>query len=332
MDEKERNGCGTLKKNKKIVMLERKSVGDDVDVSALEQLGELVVYDYSDAENTPERIRDADVVIVNKVPMNEQTLGEAGKLRFIAATATGTNIFDMDYCRRRGIQVANVTDYSTYSVAQHTFAMLFYVLEKLPYYDDYVKSGGYCGSPLFTHLDQRFWQIRGKVWGIIGLGNIGREVARIAGAFGCKVIYYSTSGKNSNGEYKRVELDELLRQSDIISIHAPLNAATENLMDREKFQKMKKSAILLNLGRGPIINEADLADALEAGELAGAGLDVLCREPMDPDCPLRRLAGDGRLLITPHIAWASVEARQLVVDETAKNIQAWQEGIARNLV
>ena len=316
----------------KIVMLERKSVGDDVDISALERLGELAAYDYSNERNTPERIRDADVVIVNKVPMNEETLGGAHKLQFIAATATGTNIFDLAYCRSRGIRVANVSGYSTYSVAQHTFAMLFYLLEKLPYYDAYVKSGGYCESPLFTNLQQRFWQLRGKVWGIIGLGNIGREVAKIARAFGCEVIYYSTSGRNQNSEYRRVSLEELLEQADILSIHAPLNADTENLMTAERFRRMKDSAILLNLGRGPIINEEDLAQALERGELAGAGLDVLCQEPMAPDCPLRRLAGSDRLLVTPHIAWASVEARQLVVDETAKNIQAWQAGVERNLV
>ena len=305
----------------KIVMLERKSVGDDVDISALERLGELAAYDYSNERNTPERIRDADVVIVNKVPMNEETLGGAHKLQFIAATATGTNIFDLAYCRSRGIRVANVSGYSTYSVAQHTFAMLFYLLEKLPYYDAYVKSGGYCESPLFTNLQQRFWQLRGKVWGIIGLGNIGREVAKIARAFGCEVIYYSTSGRNQNSEYRRVSLEELLEQADILSIHAPLNEYTQGLMNAEAFRKMKSEAILLNMGRGPIICEADLADALNNHEILAAGLDVLCEEPMAKDSPLLTVTDQSRLFITPHIAWAAVESRQRLMKIVAGQIR-----------
>lgn len=316
----------------KLVMLEKKSLGDDVDISAFEELGELTVYDYTTEEEAAERMKDADVILVNKVPMNEKTLGEAGNVKLLCVTATGTNIVDMDYCGKRGIAVTNVAGYSTHSVAQHTFALLFYVLEKLRYYDEYVKSGAYCDSPMFTHLDEKFYEIRGKVWGIIGLGNIGREVAKIAEAFGCRVIYYSTTGKNNQQPYEQVDLDTLLCTSDILSIHAPLNPATENLMTVEKFARMKKSAILINVGRGPIVNEADLAEALSKEMIAGAALDVLCSEPMRRDNPLLRVKDSRKLVITPHTAWASVEARQKLVDEVAENIRAWQKGEDRNIV
>ena len=316
----------------KIVMLEARSLGEDVDLSAYETLGDFTAYEDTKPEDTPGRIKDADIVVVNKIPMNEKTLGSADHLKLLCVTATGTNIVDMEYCRKRGITVTNVAGYSTYSVAQHTFALLFYVLEKLNYYDSYVKSGAYCDSPLFTHLDERFFEIRGKVWGIIGLGNIGREVAKIAEAFGCRVIYYSTTGKNSSSAYERVDLDTLLRTSDIVSIHAPLNAATDHLMTLEKFEKMKRSAILINVGRGPIVDEADLVKALTEGMIAGAGLDVLSVEPMQKDNPLRKLQDSRKLVITPHIAWASVEARQRLADETAENIRAWMRGEKRNVV
>ena len=187
--------------------------------------------------------------------------------------------------------------------------MAFYLLEKLRYYDDYVKDEKYIDDTIFTHFTNRFFELSGKTWGIIGLGNIGRRVAGIAKSFGCRVIYYSTSGKNHNKEYEEVDFDTLLAESDILSVHAPLDENTQNLMDKDAFEKMKNTAIFLNLGRGPIVVEADLADALEQGRIAAAGLDVLCIEPMSPDNPLRRIKDSDKLLITPHIGWASVEAR-----------------------
>ena len=222
--------------------------------------------------------------------------------------------------------------YSTNGVAQHTFALLFYILEKLNYYDNYVKSGEYARGTCFSHFGQNFFELDGKTWGIIGLGAIGNRVAQIAKAFGCHIICYSASGKKYNTEYEQVSLDELLSRSDILSVHAPLNGYTENLMTLEKFRKMKKSAIFLNLARGAIVNEPDLYTALTEGSIAGAGLDVLCKEPMDPENPLLKIQDSNKLIITPHIAWAAKETRFRVVDEVVKNIQRFQRDDRTNRV
>lgn len=261
----------------KIVFLDSKTIGDDIDLSEYDKLGEVVKYDFSTTEEAAERTRDADVIVLNKVEVNEKSIGQAKNLKLVCVTATGTNNLDKEYLAKRGIEWRNVAGYSTETVAQHTFALLFYLLEKLRYYDDYVKSEKY--------------------------------VADIAKAFGCHVVYYSTSGRNSQPGYERVDFDTLLATSDIVSVHAPLTDDTLGLMDKAAFEKMKKSAIFLNLGRGPIVNEADLAQALMDGELAAAGLDVLAQEPMSEDNPLRAIKDSNKLIITPHIAWASVEAR-----------------------
>ena len=298
----------------KIVFLDVKTIGEDIDLSGYEALGEVVKYDFSTSEQARERTRDADVIILNKVEINEKSIGEADKLKLVCVTATGTNNLDKEYLAERGIAWRNVAGYSTETVAQHTFALLFYLFEKLSYYDDYVKSEKYIGDVSFTHFDHVFHELTGKTWGIIGLGNIGRRVADIAKMFGCHVIYYSTSGKNSQPGYERVEFDELLEKSDIVSVHAPLTEETQGLMDAKAFSKMKESAIFLNLGRGPIVVEKDLADALDNGDIAAAGLDVLSVEPMREDNPLRRIKDSEKLIITPHIAWASVEARTRLME------------------
>ena len=293
----------------KIVFLDAKSIGEDIDLSGFDALGEVVKYDFTTDEEVPKRVADADIIIVNKVNINEKTIGGAEHVKMVCVTATGTNNLDKEYLESRKIIWHNVAGYSTESVTQHTFAMAFYLLEKLRYYDDYVKDEKYIDDTIFTHFTNRFFELSGKTWGIIGLGNIGRRVAGIAKSFGCRVIYYSTSGKNHNKEYEEVDFDTLLAESDILSVHAPLDENTQNLMDKDAFEKMKNTAIFLNLGRGPIVVEADLADALEQGRIAAAGLDVLCIEPMSPDNPLRRIKDSDKLLITPHIGWASVEAR-----------------------
>lgn len=316
----------------KIVILEADSLGDDVDLSIFDSLGEVTRYNHSVPSENKKRIKDADVVIVNKIPMNESTLADANNLKLICITATGTNIVDFDYTNSRNIVVTNVKGYSTQSVIQHTFALLFYVYEKLHYYDTFVKSGDYIRSDVFSHFDKKFNELYGKTWGIIGLGDIGRGVADVAKAFGCNVIYYSTSGKNTNNDYKKVDFDILLRDSDIISIHAPLNKDTHNLIDKKAFIKMKSSAVLLNLGRGPIINEEDLADALRNNIIAGAGLDVISVEPMEANNPLYGIQDSSKLIITPHIAWATVEARNRVVEEVYKNIKAYINGESRSVV
>lgn len=293
----------------KIVFLDAKTIGEDIDLSGFDKLGEVVKYPFSTSAEVPERLRDADVAIINKISINETTIGQAASLKLVCVAATGTDNLDKQYLEKRNIAWRNVAGYSTESVAQHTFAMLFYLLEKLRYYDDYVKEDHYTNDIIFTHFSEHFNEINKKVWGIIGLGNIGRRVAGIAEAFGADVIYASPSGNAPQDGYRQVPMDTLLAKSDIISVHAPLNEYTENLIGKAAFSKMKKSCIFLNLGRGPIVVEKDLADALDAGEIAAAGLDVLCEEPMSEHNPLRRIKDSRKLFITPHIAWASVEAR-----------------------
>lgn len=308
----------------KIVFLDVKTIGDDIDLSGYDALGEVVKYGFSTPEEIPERIKDADVIILNKAPVNEQTIGGAKNLKLVCVTATGTNNLDKEYLAKRKIAWRNVAGYSTESVAQHTFALLFYLLEKLSYYDAYVKEERYVNDTIFTHFAEHFNQICGKTWGIIGLGNIGRRVADIAKAFGANVIYYSTTGKNTQEGYTRVDFDTLLATSDILSVHAPLTAETENLMDKDAFSKMKPSAIFLNLGRGAIVVEQDLADALNTHQIAAAGLDVLCEEPMSRDNPLLSIKDSRRLFITPHIAWASVEARTNLMNIILEQIKEWE--------
>lgn len=293
----------------KIVFLDVKTIGEDIDLSCFDALGEVVKYPFSTPEEALERTKDADVIVLNKVEINEKSIGKAEHLKLVCVTATGTNNLDKEYLADRGIQWRNVAGYSTESVAQHTFALLFYLLEKLNYYDNYVKSEKYIGDVTFTHFANVFHEISGKTWGIVGLGNIGRRVADLAKLFGCCVIYYSTSGKNNNNDYERVSFDELLKTSDIISVHAPLDENTRGLMNADAFQKMKETAIFLNLGRGPIVVEDDLAKALKEDQIAAAGLDVLSVEPMAENNPLREIKDSEKLIITPHIAWASVEAR-----------------------
>ena len=305
----------------KIVFLDRKSIGSDLDLSEFDALGEVVMYDFSTPAEALERTRDADIIVLNKTPINKDTIGQAERLKLVCVTATGTNNLDKDYLAQRGIEWRNVAGYSTKTVAQHTFALLFYVWEHLRYYDDYVKDGRYADDRLFTHYDNTFHELAGKTWGIIGLGTIGREVAGIAEAFGCKVQYYSTSGRNHTEDDKEVSFDELLASSDIVSIHAPLNAQTEGLIDATALSRMKKTAVLINVGRGPIVVEQDLIEALKEGVIAAAGLDVLCEEPMSKASPFLGYRDSDRLFITPHIAWASIEARTRLMHIIADQIR-----------
>jgi len=316
----------------KIVFLETDTLGDDIDLTPFDQLGEVTKYACSDPNENAERVKDADVIIVNKIPMKEKSLQKADHVQLICVTGTGTNIVDINYTNSRGIKVANVKSYSTQSVVQHTFALFFYLYEKLSYYDNFVKSGEYIKSDIFSHFIVKFHELSQKTWGIIGLGEIGKGVAEVAKQFGCNIIYYSTSGANHNSEYKQVDLDTLLKDADVISIHAPLNDVTRNLIGEEQLHKMKKTALLLNLGRGPIINEDALYKALKEDWIAGAGLDVLSAEPMRSTNPLIEIQDSTKLIITPHIAWATVEARRRVTEEVLKNIIAFQNGEARNII
>ena len=316
----------------KIVFLDAKTVGDDIDLSVFEAFGDFIAYPTTKGSEVFDRVYDADIIITNKVIIDREVIDYARDLKLICVAATGTNNVDILYAKEKGIAVTNVAGYSTESVVPHTFAMLFYILEQLRYYDDYVKSGQYAESDIFTHLGRPFSEINGKRWGIIGLGTIGRRVGQVAESFGCDVIYHSTSGVKREERYREYPLDELLKTSDIVSIHAPLNEKTRNLITYDKISLMKPSAILLNLGRGGIVNEEDLARALDEGLISGAGLDVLEKEPIDPYSPLLSIKNRDRLLITPHIAWTSIEARKRLIQEIAENIRAFLNGKERNRV
>ncbi len=316
----------------KLVVLERNSVGTDIDVSCFEKFGEVDYYPNTVAENTAERVKDADIIIANKAPMNESTLKDAPNVKLICLFATGFDNVDLAYCRSRGIGVANVVNYSTAAVVQHTLLLALALEEKLAFYDDYVKSETYANQDRFSNFDRPFGEFEGKTWGIVGMGNIGRKVAQVVQALGCKVIFYSASGKSSCTEYERVELDELLAQSDILSLHCPLSDRTRGLINKEAFSKMKKSAILVNVARGPVVDTQALYDALTEGQIAAAGLDVLEKEPISKDNPLGSIKDSTKLIITPHMAWASTEARMRLVDEVVKNIQAFLDGEERNIV
>ena len=316
----------------KIVFLDAKTIGDDIDLSGYDALGEVVKYGFSTPEEARERTRDADVIVLNKVVINEQSIGEAEHLKLVCVTATGTNNLDKEYLDQRGIAWRNVAGYSTETVAQHTFALLFYLLEKLHYYDEYVKSGAYSAQDRFSNFDRPFYELEGKTWGIVGMGNIGRRAAAIATAFGCKVIFYSITGKSTCTDYPQVDKDTLLKESDFLSLHCPLSDLSRNFIDKEALRKMKKTAILINVARGPVVNNADLYEALVAGEIQAAGLDVLEKEPLELSNPLSQLKDSNKLIITPHLAWASVEARTRCVQGVYENIKAFMRGENRNVV
>lgn len=316
---------------KRIVILDGKTLGD-IKLEKLSEIGEVKYYDTTDISEVKERVRDANIVLTNKVVLNRENLSEANNLEFIAEVATGFNNIDVEYAKEKGIGVANVAGYSTNAVVQHTFAVALALLDEVTYYDSYVKSGEYSKSGLFTCLDKPYYEIEGKTWGIIGLGNIGRKVAKIAEAFGAKVVYYSTTGNNSNDEFSRVSFDELLSKSDIISIHAPLSNNTLGLLNYEALCKMKNSAILVNMGRGPIVVEEDLVRAIDENKIRGAALDVFEVEPININSPLLTMKNKDKIILSPHIAWASVEARERLFNEVIENIIAFYNGEIRNRV
>ena len=304
----------------KIVLLDALTFGE-TNLNGFESLGEVVIYQTTSAEQTQERISGCDVIVTNKVIITEENIQNTPGLKLICVAATGMNNVDLEAAQKRNIEVKNVAGYSTDSVIQHTFSMLFYLLGHSRYYDESVKDGSYSRSAIFTDVSRPFFEIKGKKWGIIGLGAIGRGVASIAKTFGAELSYYSTSGVNRTEDYQRQNLDELLKTCDIITIHAPLNDKTKNLLDYEKLQICKDGAILLNLGRGGIINEDALAKIIDEKNLI-FGLDVLTKEPMKQNHPFLSVKNKDQLYITPHIAWTSIEARDLLISSTIENIKS----------
>lgn len=317
----------------KIVILERNSVGTDVSVDSISELGEVTVYRNTvTPEEVRERIKDADIIVANKSPLCEDTLKDAPNVKLICEFATGYDNCDLAYCSQRGIKVANVRDYSTAMVAQHTFALALALSEKLPHYDNYVKSGAYSVQDRFSNFDLPFLELEGKTWGIVGMGNIGKRVAKIAEAFGCRVIFHSITGKSTCTDYPQVDKDTLLAESDFLSLHCPLSDLSLNFIDGEALKKMKKTAVLINVARGRVVDNAALYEALVSGEIAAAGLDVVEKEPLELSNPLSKLQDSNQLIITPHLAWASVEARTRCVQGVYDNITAFLRGEERNVV
>ncbi|WP_122893972.1 D-2-hydroxyacid dehydrogenase [Arcobacter peruensis] len=303
----------------KIVILDRASLGFDMDVSVFDTLGDVTSYDLTTPNQTKQRVKDADIVLTNKVVLGKDEMSDS-TIKFIAITATGMNNVDLEYAKNNNIEVKNVAGYSNSSVSQVAFSMIFYFVGKLNYYKSYVDNGKWQKSPLFTHIDEPFFELDGKRVGVIGLGAIGSSFASRAQAFDCEVVYYSTSGKNSSNEFKRVELDELLKTSDIISIHCPLNPQTQNLLNYENMKNIKDKAILLNLGRGGIINEEDLSKIIDEKEIY-CGIDVVNVEPIEESNPLLKVKNKDRLLLTPHIGWGSVESRTKLIELVANNVR-----------
>lgn len=316
----------------KIVVLERNSAGIDIQMD-YSDLGEVTYYPNTvTKEEVAERIKDADVVVANKSPFCEETLKNAKNLKLICELATGFDNCDLKYCKEHGVQVRNVVDYSTAMVAQHTFTLALSLLGKLPHYDNYVKSGAYGAQDRFSNFDIPFYELDGKVWGIVGMGNIGKRVAKIAESFGCKVIFYSASGNSICTDYERVDLDTLLEKSDVLSLHCPLTDRTRHLIDENALNKMKSTAVLVNVARGAVVDNKALYKALVNKKIAAAGLDVLEQEPISAENPLGLLQDSNQLIITPHLAWASVEARTRCVAEVRKNIESFMRGESRNVV
>jgi glycerate dehydrogenase len=304
----------------KIIFLDSATLGQDVSLEPIAALGELVCYESTSPEKVFERISDCEVLITNKVRIGKPQIDAAPRLKLICEAATGVNNIDVDYAASRGIPVRNVAAYSTESVVQTTFMHLLTLIQGRGYYDRFVKDGSYSNSGCFTCMDIAFNELDGKKLGIIGLGTIGGRVARVAEAFGMKVSYYSTSGTNHSSQYPSLLLDQLMAESDVVSVHAPLNARTDGLVGYRELSLMKRTAYLLNMGRGGIVVEADLARALDEGLLAGAGLDVFSAEPLPAGHPFLTMAHPERLSLTPHVAWASIEARKRLIAGIARNI------------
>ena len=304
----------------KIVFLDAATMGD-ADMSEIAALGEFVCYPSSTAEEARERVADADVALLNKIIVDKEFLDAAPKLKLICEAGTGINNIDVDLCRQCGVEVRNVAAYSTDSVAQTAWMHILNLAGIAFHYDEYIRSGEYSAGSIHVDAGHPFTELAGKTLGIVGMGAIGKKVACIACAFGMKVIYYSTSGTSHCKDYPSVSLDELLRRSDVISIHAPYNERTAGLIDYEGLCKMKPTAFLVNTGRGGIAVEEDLVRAIDEQRIAGAGIDVYVKEPLSADHPYLHCKSPQRLLLTPHIAWYSKEARQRLVQAMADNIR-----------
>ncbi len=317
---------GVSEKTIRAVILDGATLGEDISFSPLAEVAELTVYPGTPAEEVPVRIKNAHVVIVNKIKLNETNLSEAKKLRLICVAATGYDNIDLAYCREHGIAVCNVLGYSTDSVAQLTVALVLQLVFRFSAFTDFVKSGAYTASGVANRLYPAFHELSGKTWGIVGAGHIGKKAAKIAEAFGCRVI---VCRRQTDPEYPTVDIDTLCRESDIITVHTPLNDQTRGLISRERIEMMKPGVIFVNVARGAVTDEAALADAVRNGHIGGLGVDVYTEEPLPLSNPLYAVRDLPGVCLTPHMAWGAVEARQRCVNEMAENIRAFYAGQIR---
>jgi glycerate dehydrogenase len=317
----------------KITFLDAASLGPglEADLAQFLRWGSVEQWDNTAREDRRQRLTGCQVAVANRTPFDDELMASCPELKLILLTATGFNNVDLEAARRHGIGVCNVVGYSTESVAQHTLALLLGLMEQTAWLDGYAKRE-WAGSTTFEHLGRPFHEIAQRTWGIIGLGNIGRRVADLARAFGARPSYFSTSDTDRSSDLPRLSLEELLAASDIVTVHSPLTPSTRGLLGARELALMKPTAYLVNVGRGGIVDESALAEALDGGRLAGAALDVTLPEPPLPDNPLLKLARPERLLLSPHVAWASVESRHRCLDEVALNLQAWLGGTRRNRV
>jgi glycerate dehydrogenase len=316
----------------RIVVLDSSSIGHDAAVAALSGLGELSMHGISPRATVIERLAGADIAVTNRVRFDAALLKALPDLKLIALTATGYDGVDIEAMRQLGKALCNVPGYSTESVAQHTLSLALALASRVPLLDAMSKAGVTRTDDALPLLDESFLEISSATWGIIGLGSIGKRVASLAEALGARVVYFSTSGRHDEPGFARRGLPELLTESDIVSIHCPLNDSTRGLIGARELTLMKPRSFLINAGRGGIVDEAALADALERKRIAGAALDVLAREPLEEGSPLRAQAIADRLILSPHVAWASRESRARLLAETALNIEAFIAGGRRNRV
>lgn len=305
----------------KIVFLDYSTLGG-ANIDGFKRFGDVVVYDTTEQKDVNDRIKDADVVVINKIIMSQKVIQNAANLKLILISATGTNNIDFDAAKKHNVSVKNVAGYSTDGVVQHTFALLFSLMNKTTFYDKWVKNKNWCKSDIFCDFTQRIDSLSGKNFGVIGLGSIGSKVAKIAQMFGANVFYVSLSGKNNNTEFKKITLNQLLQTCDIISIHSPFNKFSENLISMKELKLVKNGAYILNLGRGGIIDEAALSWAIDNKNIK-AGLDVLKDEPINTNNLLLKVKNTNNIIITPHIAWSDKDSINRLVDMMLQNLQNW---------
>lgn len=312
-----------------IVVLDAATLGQDLDLSIFEKYGNLTVFSSTTAEEIEAHLADAEVALLNKIKLGETQLKNAKRLKLICVSATGFDNIDLAYCRARGIAVCNVVGYSTQSVAQVTLAMALSLVTHLPEYTETVRNGEYTKSGVANRLTPVYHEIAGKTWGIVGFGNIGRQVGVVAQAMGCRVL---ANKRTPVDDWECVDLETLCRESDIISIHTPLNEFTRNLIDDAHIRLMKSSAIVINVARGAVTDEAALADAIKEGRLGALGVDVYTQEPFPAEHPFQRIRHLPNVCLTPHMAWGAYETRVRLLNEMAQNIEAFLRGERRNRV